>query len=153
MSTEYTSPTGKKYTNTFGSILDTLRLKIRTEFKGALPTYIGHEQENLGTQYLRLDPIRNELLEYSINGEIREYNISLIYYFSEPNINRTALDHVLRTVSRIEALVHDEMDMSLTTSIKCFNCRIENTSFNVSEKENEYVVEMDWRGQHQGNLS
>ena len=35
MSTEYTSPTGKKYTNTFGSILDTLRLKIRTEFKGA----------------------------------------------------------------------------------------------------------------------
>ena len=32
-----------------------------------------------------------------------------------------------------------------------FNCRIESTTLNSLEDENEYVVEMVWKGQHLGN--
>ena len=59
------------FTNNFKNILDKLRNTIRTEFKGALPVYIGHETNQAGAQFLRLDPVGSELTEYNVNGEIR----------------------------------------------------------------------------------
>tara|TARA_Y100000004_G_scaffold23283_2_gene23629 strand:- start:2216 stop:2653 length:438 start_codon:yes stop_codon:yes gene_type:complete len=140
------------FTNNFKNILDKLRGILRTEFKGTLPVYIGHESKDQGSQYLRLDPIGSELLKYDITAETREYNVQMYYYFSEPNVNKTALDHVLRTTSRIEALIHDNISMVLSDSSKCFNCRVEATELNALDEENEYVVEFTWRGQHLGNV-
>ena len=138
--------------NTFKNILDKLRNVLRTEFKGTLPIYIGHEQKEQGNQYLRLDPVGSTLSEYNVNGEIREFQINMFYYFSDPNVNKSSLDHVLRFVSRIEALIHDNITMTLTDSTSCFNCRIESTELNALDDENEYVVQFEWRGQHLGNL-
>lgn len=140
------------FTNNFKNILDKLRGILRTEFKGTLPVYIGHESKDQGSQYLRLDPIGSELLKYDITAETREFNVQMYYYFSEPNVNKTALDHVLRTTSRIEALIHDNISMVLSDSSKCFNCRVEATELNALDEENEYVVEFTWRGQHLGNV-
>ena len=140
------------FTNNFKNILDKLRGILRTEFKGTLPVYIGHESKDQGSQYLRLDPIGSELLAYDITAETREFNVQMYYYFSEPNVNKTALDHVLRTTSRIEALIHDNISMVLSDSSKCFNCRVEATELNALDEENEYVVEFTWRGQHLGNV-
>tara|TARA_A100001515_G_C4584952_1_gene214184 strand:+ start:460 stop:897 length:438 start_codon:yes stop_codon:yes gene_type:complete len=138
--------------NTFKNILDKLRNVLRTEFKGSLPVYIGHEQKEQGNQYLRLDPVGSTLNEYNVNGEMREYQINMFYYFADPNVNKSSLDHVLRFVSRIEALIHDNITMTLTDSTNCFNCRIEATELNALDDENEYVVQFEWRGQHLGNL-
>ena len=140
------------FTNNFKNILDKLRNVLRTEFKGTLPVYIGHEQKEQGNQYLRLDPVGTTLSEYNVNGEIREFQINMFYYFADPNVNKSSLDHVLRFVSRIEALIHDNITMTLTDSTNCFNCRIEATELNALDDENEYVVQFEWRGQHLGNL-
>jgi len=140
------------FTSNFTNILNKLRNVLRTEFKGALPVYIGHEQKEQGSQYLRLDPVGSTLSEYNVNGEIREFQVNMFYYFSDPNVNKTSLDHVLRFVSRIEALIHDNTAMVLTDSSNCFNCRIEATELNALDDENEYVVQFEWRGQHLGNV-
>ena len=138
--------------NTFKNILDKLRNVLRTEFKGSLPIYIGHEQKEQGNQYLRLDPVGSTLNEYNVNGEMREYQINMFYYFADPNVNKSSLDHVLRFVSRIEALIHDNIKMTLSNSTDCFNCRIDSTELNALDDENEYVVQFEWRGQYLGNL-
>ena len=143
------------FTNNFTNILNKLRNVLRTEFKGTLPVYIGHEQKEQGNQYLRLDPVGSTLSEYNVNGEIREFQVNMFYYFSDPNLNKTSLDHVLRFVSRIEALIHDNITMDLddTPTTQCFNCRIESTDLNALDDENEYVVQFEWRGQHHSNTA
>jgi hypothetical protein len=141
------------FTNNFTNILNKLRNTLRTEFKGTLPVYIGHEQKEQGNQYLRLDPVGSTLSEYNVNGEIREFQVNMFYYFADPNVNKTSLDHVLRFVSRIEALIHDNTAMVLTDSSNCFNCRIESTELNALDDENEYVVQFEWRGQHHSNTA
>ena len=142
------------FTNNFTNILNKLRNTLRTEFKGTLPVNIGHEQKEQGNQYLRLDPVGSTLSEYNVNGEIREFQVNMFYYFSDPNLNKTSLDHVLRFVSRIEALIHDNITMDLddTPTTQCFNCRVESTDLNALDDENEYVVQFEWRGQHLGNV-
>lgn len=140
------------FTSNFTNILNKLRDKLRTEFKGTLPVYIGHEQKEQGSQYMRLDPIGSTLTQYMAHSETREYQVNIFYYFADPNVNKTSLDHVLRYVSRIEALIHDNTAMVLTDSSNCFNCRIESTQLNALDDENEYVVQFEWRGQHLGNI-
>ena len=141
------------FTNNFKNILDKLRNVLRTEFKGAMPIYIGHETKEVATQYLRLNPVGSTLNEYSVSSEMREFQVNMFYYFADPNVNKTSLDHVLRFVSRIEALIHDNTAMTLTDSTSCFNCRIESTELNALDDENEYVVQFEWRGQHLGNTA
>tara|TARA_R110002110_G_scaffold144156_1_gene333220 strand:- start:914 stop:1351 length:438 start_codon:yes stop_codon:yes gene_type:complete len=141
------------FTNNFKNILDKLKDTIRDEFKGALPVYIGHDTNQAGAQFLRLDPIGSDLLSYTTNSETREFTINMYYYFLDKNIKKSSLDHVLRYVSRIEALCHDSNIMTLTDSSKVFDARVESTSLNTLEEENEYVVEMIWKGQHTGNVA
>ena len=140
------------FTNNFKNILDKLRNILRTEFKGAVPVYIGHESVQASSQFIRLDPINTQLLEYMASAELREYNINIYYYFLDKNIKKTSLDHVLRYASRIEALIHDNMSMTLTDSSKCINCRINTTELNALDDENEYVVQFSWAGQHLANV-
>ena len=141
------------FTNNFKNILDKLRNILRTEFKGALPVYIGHESVQASTQFVRLDPVGSELTEYNTNGEIREYTVNMYYYFLDKNIKKTSLDHVLRYMSRIEALMHDYTSTTLADSSNLYNGRIESTVLNALDGENEYVVEFVWKGQHTGNIS
>ena len=139
------------FTNNFKNILDKLKNILRTEFKGALPVYIGHETNQAGAQFLRLDPIGSELTEYMVTSESREYTVNMYYYFLDKNIKKASLDPVLRYTSRIEALVHDNIAMDLADSTRVFNCRVESTELNTLDEDNEYVVQMVWKGQHLGN--
>ena len=141
------------FTNNFKNILDKLRNILRTEFKGALPVYIGHESAQASSQFVRLDPVGSELVSYMSSAELREYNIVMYYYFVDKNIKKSSLDHVLRYTSRIEALVQNNRATTLSDSSNLFNCRIESTELNALEEENEYVVLLVWKGQHTGNIS
>ena len=143
------------FTNNFKNILDKLRNILRTEFKGALPVYIGHESVQASTQFIRLDPIGSELLTYMATGEQREFTVNIYYYFLDKNIKKTSLDHVLRYVSRIEALMHDYSSTTFGSSDSeyWYNGRIQSTTLNALEDDNEYVVECVWKVQHTGNIT
>ena len=140
------------FTNNWKNILDKLRSVLRTEYGGTLPVYVGAEDSNAGTQYIRLEPVGSELSEYNTNSETREFTINVYYVFGGANVKKTALDHVLRFVSRTEALIHDNMSMTLTDSTKAFNCRFESTDLNTDEDESTYVVQWVWKCQHLGNV-
>ena len=139
------------FTNNWKNILDKLENTLRTEFKGALPVYRGNRAP-AGSTYLQLIPSGAELLEYNVTSETREFTIQILYYFLDANVKDTALDHILRTVSRIEALIHDNMAMTLSDDSNLFNCRMQSTELNAGE-DDMYVVEWEYKCMHLGNIS
>ena len=139
--------------NNFKNILDKLSNNLRTEFGNTLPVYVGHDTKNVSSQYLRLDPISNTLLEYASFSETREYNINFLYYSNVKDIEKVALDNVLRVAARIEALIHDNITMTLADSSSAYDCRIESTEYNTEEEEDKYVVTMSFNCKHLGNVS
>ena len=144
------------FTNNFKNILDKLHSILRTEFGNTLPVYVGEENEKAGSQYLRLDPVGSELIEYSISSELREFTVNFFLYVGDKSDSRTKLDAVLRLVSRIEALIHDNMAMTYTNENSVvenlFNNRLESTTLDAIEDSENYVVQFEFRGQHLGNL-
>ena len=140
------------FTNNFKNILDKLQSVLRTEFKNTLPVYIGDVNEKAGSQYLRLDPVGSELVEYNVNAELREFTINFFLYFGDKSDSRTKLDAVLRLVSRIEALIHDNVTLTLSDSSSLFNNRFETTLLDAIEDSENYAVQFEFRGQHLGNL-
>ena len=142
------------FTNNWKNIIDKLEYTIRNEFKGALPVYRGNKAP-AGTTYLQLNPVGSELLEYNVTSETREFTIQILYYFLEANVKDSALDHILRTVSRIEALIHDNMSMTLdkgsdADNSNLFNCRMQSTELNAGD-DDMYVVEWEYKSMHLGN--
>ena len=147
-----TLSSGGTFENNCKNILDKLRSVLRTEYGNSLPVFIGDEDSAASSQYIRLDPQGSELSEYSVNGETREFTINVFYVFSGVNMKKTALDHILRFVSRTEALIHDNITMTLADSSSAFNCRFESTELGTDEVENVYIVNWVWKCQHLGNL-
>ena len=139
------------FTNNWKNILDKLESILESEFKGALPVYKGNSIPKGVNQALQLMPSNSVLSEYNINSETREYSIEVRFIFNEANINETALDHILRQVSRIEALIHDNITMTLADSTSAFNCRFESTELDADEESGLYVVLWDYKCQHLGN--
>ena len=139
------------FTNNWKNILDKLESILRTEFKGALPVYTGNKAP-AGSTYLQLNPASSELLEYGVTSEIREFTVQILYYFLEANVRDSALDHILRTVSRIEALIHDNVSMTLSDSSVAYNCRMQSTELNAGD-EDMYIVEWEWKCLHRANLT
>ena len=137
------------FTNNWKIILDKLESVLRTEFKGALPIYTGNKAP-AGSTYLQLNPTGSELLDYNVTSETREFTIQILYYFLEANVKDSALDHILRTVSRIEALIHDNTVMTLSDSSQAFNCRLQSTELNAGD-EDMYIVEWEYKCMHLGN--
>jgi len=140
------------FTNNWKNILAKLENTLRNEFKGALPVFVGNKAP-AGSTYLQLNPVSSELLEYNVTSETREFTIQILYYFLEANVKDSALDHILRTVSRIEALIHDNMIITLSDNTKAVNCRLQSTQLNAKEEEEMYVVEWDFKCTHIGNIS
>ena len=141
------------FTNNWKNILDKLESVLETEFKGALPVYKGNNIPKGVNQALQLIPTGSVLSGYNANSETREFSITVRFIFAEVNVKETALDHILRYVSRIEALIHDNLAMDLSDSSRAFNCRFETTNLNADEETGAYIVEWDWRCQHQGNFA
>ena len=141
------------FTNNWKNILDKLQSVLRTEFKNTLPVYVGEVNEKAGSQYLRLDPVGSELVEYSVNAELREFTINFFLYFGDKSNSRTKLDAILRLVSRIESLIHDNVALTLSDSSNLFNNRLETTTLDAIEDSENYVVQFEFRGQYLGNVN
>jgi len=139
------------FTNNWKNILDKLENTLRTEFKGALPVYRGNKAP-VDATYLQLIPSGSELLEYNVTSETREFTIQILYYFLEANVRDSALDHILRMVSRTEALIHDNVTLTLSDSSVAYNCRMQSTELNAGD-EDMYIVEWEWKCLHKANLT
>ena len=140
------------FTNNWKNILDKLESVLESEFKGALPVYKGNTIPGGVNQALQLIPTGSVLSDYNTTSETREFSIQVRFIFNEANVRETALDHILRQVSRIEALIHDNVSMTLSDSSSAFNCRFESTELNADEESGIYVVEWDYKCQHLGNV-
>ena len=140
------------FTNNWKNILDKLESIFEYEFKGALPIYKGNSIPAGINQALQLIPTGSVLLGYNVTSETREFSIQVRFIFNEANVNETALDHILRQVSRIEALIHDNVAMTLSDTTKAFNCRFESTTLNSEEESGIYVVLWEYKCQHLGNV-
>ena len=139
------------FTNNWKNILDKLESVLETEFKGALPVYKGNTVPKGVNQALQLIPTGSVLSEYNTTSETREFSVTVRFIFAEVNVKETALDHILRYISRIEALIHDNVAMTLTDSTRAFNCRLETTDLNTDEESGIYITEWAWKCQHLGN--
>ena len=140
------------FNNNWKLILDKLESILETEFKGALPVYKGNSIPKGVNQALQLIPEGSVLSEYNTTSETREFSVQIRFIFNEANVNETALDHILRQVSRIEALIHDNVAMTLSDSSNAFNCRFQSTELNADEESGIYVVLWDYKCQHLGNI-
>ena len=140
------------FSNNWKLILDKLESLLETEFKGALPVYKGNSIPKGVNQAIQLLPTGSVLSEYNATSEIREFTTEIRFIFNEANVNETALDHILRQVSRIEALIHDNVTMTLSDNSDAFNCRFQSTELNADEESGIYVVEWDYKCQHLGNV-
>ena len=144
---------GTDYQNNWKNILDKLESVLEAEFKGALPVYKGKDIPKGANQALQLIPTGSVLTEYNATSETREFSVTVRYVFADANVNERALDHILRQVSRIEALIHDNVAMTLSDSSNAFNCRFESTDLNTDDESGIYVTEWAWKCQHLGNIA
>ena len=143
---------GTDYQNNWKNILDKLESVLETEFKGALPVYKGKDIPKGVNQALQLIPTGSVLTEYNATSETREFSVTVRYVFADANVNERALDHILRQVSRIEALIHDNVTLTLADTSDAFNCRFETTDLNTDEESGIYITEWAWKCQHLGNI-
>ena len=145
------------FTNNWKNILDKLESVLETEFKGALPVYKGNTVPKGVNQALQLIPTGSVLVEYNATSETREFSATVRFIFAEVNVRETALDHILRYVSRIEALIHDNITITYTNensvADRVFNCRFESTELNTDEESGVYITEWVWKCTHVGNIS
>ena len=145
------------FTNNWKNILDKLESILETEIKGALPVYKGNSIPKGVNQALQIIPTGSTLLEYNGTSETREFSVTLRFVFAEVNVRETVLDHILRYISRIEALIHDNVTTTYTNenseTERIFNCRLESTELNTDEESGIYVTEWEWKCSHVGNIS
>tara|TARA_Y100000310_G_scaffold88572_1_gene85601 strand:+ start:281 stop:724 length:444 start_codon:yes stop_codon:yes gene_type:complete len=135
-------------------ILDTIRSFLNTEFSGSIPIYTGSFKD-MGSQSIRLNPIGSDLIEYVVSGETREYILDVSYTFKEKAIKKDTWEHILRKVSHIEALFHDNVTGGSETY---FDGRLETMRINEKTEDEEEVdglnvIRWEWRGWHMGNVS
>ena len=140
------------FTNNWKNILDKLESVLETEFKGALPVYKGNTVPKGVNQALQLIPTGSVVSEDNTTAEVREFSVTVRFIFAEVNVRESALEHILRYISRIEALIHDNAAMTLSDSSNAFNCRFESTELNTDEESGIYITEWAWKCQHLGNI-
>ena len=126
------------YTNNWKNILTALMSKIRAEMK--CPVYSFWEQEIKANQFIRIIPTGSSQLEKATFMEVREFNMDCQYYFIKRK-NAQFQDYVLNQVSILEALVHDNITLTLADSTKAVDVTLGDLDFNVEvEDYDDYMV-------------
>ena len=90
---------------TYEKIMNPLRDKLRTEFKGALPIYFDNQPQDIGTKSLRIYPTSQELQEKRTKSYLNLYNIEMDYVVKTYGDGEKALDEMYKDVSRIETVL------------------------------------------------
>ena len=126
------------YTNNWKNILTALKSKIRAEMK--CPVFSQWEETSKSNQFIRILPAGSEQLEKATFMEVREFNMECQYLFLKRKDSKFQ-DYVLNQVSILEALVHDNITLTLADSTKAVDVTLGSLDFNVEvDGYDDYMV-------------
>ena len=129
------------YTNNWKNILTALKSKIRAEMK--CPVFSDWEQEIKNNQFIRIIPTGSEQLEKATFMEVRGFEMECQYYFLKRKDTKFQ-DYVLNQVSILEALVHDNITLTLADSTKAVDVTLGSLDFNVEVDGYEDYMVAQW---------
>ena len=86
--------------------------------------------------------------------EVREFDIGVQYFFAKRD-NKKFQNYVLNQVSILEALIHDNITLTLADSTKLVNVSLEDLELNVELDgfEDYFIAEWTLTGTHYGNAA
>ena len=140
------------HVNNWKNILNILKGKIGAEFTSIARVIIGGVDRKADRQYIELQPVGTDMIEFSKSFEIREFEVAIFYHLTHKNINKNRFDEILLFVSRFEALIHDNVTLTLSDSSVAYNCRLESSELDAGD-DDDYVVKWNWRCLHRANLT
>ena len=138
------------YTNNWKNILTAFKSKIRAEMK--CPVYSDWEQEIKSNQFVKIVPTGSSQLEKATFMEVREFTMDCQYYFLKRN-DAQFQNYVLNQVSILEALVHDNITLTLADSTKAVNVTMGTLDLDVEIDgyEDYFIAQWDLSCTHYGN--
>ena len=140
------------YTNVWKQILTDLMSKIKAEMK--CPVFSGFDDTSKANQFIRLIPLGSTQGDVTKFSEHRTFDIDIRYYFLSRN-NAQFQDYVLNQVSILEALVHDNPTLSLSSGVDAYNLNIGNLDLAVEpeeELEDYFIAGWGFSCEHLNNL-
>tara|TARA_R100000656_G_scaffold20816_1_gene18567 strand:+ start:191 stop:625 length:435 start_codon:yes stop_codon:yes gene_type:complete len=129
------------YSNNWKNILTALKSKIRAEMK--CPVYSNWSEDVKSNQFIKIVPTGSSQLEKATFMEVREFNMDCQYYFMRRKDNKFQ-DYVLNQVSILEALVHDNITLTLTDDTKAVDITLGDLDFNVEVEGYEDYMVAQW---------
>ena len=142
------------YTNNFNNIIDKLMETIKAEMPVPVQKTTTGQPLLKANESIRLIPNGSSLVEYASFMEQREYSITIQYVFQDRRESHNFLDHVMNNSARLEALIHDNITITLTDSTTAFDLRMNDMDLDAEiEEEGFFVVDYDFTCQHIGNVA
>ena len=129
------------YTNNWKNIMLALKSKLRAEIK--CPIFSGFDAVNKSNQFIKLIPTGSSQIEKATFMESREFNIDIQYYMLRRN-NAQFEDYVFNQVSILEALVHDNIALTLSDSTRAHNLSLETMELDVEEEDFKDYFIVQW---------
>jgi len=142
------------YTNNFNNIIDKLMETIKAEMPVPVQKTTTGQPLLKANESIRLIPNGSSLVEYASFMEQREYSVTIQYVFQDRRESHNFLDHVMNNSARLEALIHDNITITLTDSTTAFDLRMNDMDLDADiDEEGFFVVEYDFSCQHIGNVA
>ena len=129
------------YTNNWKNILTALKSKIRSEMK--CPVYSDWEEEIKANQFIRVIPVGSSQLDKASFIEVREFDMDCQYYFLKRK-DKQFQNYVLNQVSILEALIQDNITITLADSRQAVNVTLGELDFNVEVDGYEDYLVAEW---------
>ena len=136
--------------NNFENKLDKLENLFKSEFGSQLKIHRSLEDHIKDMQYLRMFPISSNNVLYNNVSEIRDFNIGLELHYKHNNIKKRQIDQIMRYATRIEAVIDDNLKMTLSDSTIAYDCKINDSS--VTVEDDGYMVELNYNCLHDNNI-
>ena len=129
------------YTNNWKNILTSLMSKIRSEMK--CPVYSNWYEDAKANQFIRILPTGSSQGDKATHMEVREFDMDCQYYFMRRKDSKFQ-DYVLNQVSILEALVHDNITLTLADDSKAVDVTLGDLDFNVEVEGYEDYMVAQW---------
>ena len=138
------------YTNNWKNILTAIMSKVRAEMK--CPVYSDWDKDIKGNQFIKILPTGSSQTDKATHMEVREFDMECQYYFLNRKDSQFQ-NYVLNQVSILEALVHDNITLTLSDSTKAVNVTLGDLDFDVEvdEYDDYFVCQWNLSCTHYGN--
>ena len=140
------------YTNNWKNILTALMSKIKAEMK--CPVFSNDYLDTKANQFIKIKPVGSTQVDKATHMEVREFSLEVQYYFLDRK-NADFQNYVLNQVSILEALVHDNITLTLADSTTLVNVSFNTLELDVEAEgyEDYFVAQWDLSGTHFGNVA